>query len=279
MAIPRFAKMAANLDGHPKVRKAGRNAREVFLFVLRKNAELDRSGRVPLDRVEPWFLADQLMMSESEAQNGLDRAVSAGLLMRSQTEISICGWDDEWAKAPLTEAERKAKQRKEQQLTIDVTDMSGHDRDSPESHTSEENRREEIRGEESIGSAANAGGHQPSPSPAPVAPKARRQRKQSGCGLPEGWAPGPRELSKARDLGVDGQREAEHFRDHHKSKGSLFVDWDAAFRTWLGNAQRFAANRGSYATRQSPTETVREMLRELDAREADDVPHAAEVSS
>jgi len=33
--------------------------------------------------------------------------------------------------------------------------------------------------------------------------------------------------------------EIEAFKDYHASKGSLFVDWDRAFYTWLRNAMRF----------------------------------------
>ena len=36
--------------------------------------------------------------------------------------------------------------------------------------------------------------------------------------------------------------QLEAFRDHHIAKASLFVDWEAALRTWLRNAKRFGAN-------------------------------------
>jgi hypothetical protein len=32
------------------------------------------------------------------------------------------------------------------------------------------------------------------------------------------------------------------FRDHHTAKGSRFIDWTAAFRTWIRNRNRFGAN-------------------------------------
>jgi hypothetical protein len=90
---------------------------------------------------------------------------------------------------------------------------------------------------------------------------------------------------KARELGVDANLEADSFRDHHTAKGSTFIDWQAAFRTWLGNAKRFA--RGGGATRESPTETMLGMIADVEARTrasagtADlfaDAPHAAEAS-
>lgn len=36
---------------------------------------------------------------------------------------------------------------------------------------------------------------------------------------------------------VDGVYE--HFRDHHTAKGTIFVDWDAAWRTWCKNDLKF----------------------------------------
>jgi len=42
----------------------------------------------------------------------------------------------------------------------------------------------------------------------------------------------------AHQLGVD-PAEWNAFRDHHQAKGSRFVDWDAAWRTWLRRAPQF----------------------------------------
>jgi uncharacterized phage protein (TIGR02220 family) len=130
----------------------------VFLFVLRRNAALDRSGRVPATYVEPWYLADQLMMSEEEARHGLSRTVTAGLLDVTDGHVSICGWSDEWAKAPLDEAERKRRERERKKAAStnpstsadDVTDSHGRDRtdrDGPDSHALDKRRGEEKRGE------------------------------------------------------------------------------------------------------------------------------------
>jgi uncharacterized phage protein (TIGR02220 family) len=151
--------MSPGLDGHPKIRRSGRNGREVFLFILRRNADLDLNGRVPARYAEHWYLADQLMMSEAEAEEGVSRCVTAGLLTREGNHLSIVGWDDEWAKAPLDEAERKRRQREREKasaqnntnpekesrnVTIDNVTHS----DGPDSHALEESRSEEKRVDE-----------------------------------------------------------------------------------------------------------------------------------
>jgi hypothetical protein len=87
----------------------------------------------------------------------------------------------------------------------------------------------------SLGTTAGSG----TPTPEPPAKRIRVQRTGP---LPAEWAPRSEELALARDLGVDPTRKAASFVDHHGAKGSRFVDWHAAFRTWLRHAVKF--NRG-----------------------------------
>lgn len=152
-----FAKVAANLDRHPKVRRAGRAGREVFLFLLRRNADLELAGVLPAINAEPWYLADELMMPEAEAADGLDRAVAAGLLVLDGDQVVIAGWDDDWGKRPQTDAERqrakRARDKGDDSVTRHgpsrtVTEASRTESDSHECHGSEKIREEEIRGEE-----------------------------------------------------------------------------------------------------------------------------------
>lgn len=77
----------------------------------------------------------------------------------------------------------------------------------------------------------------------PALKPSRASRANRSIAMPAEWAPRSDELELARSLSVDASREAAAFRDHHSAKGSRFVDWNAAFRTWLRNAVKF--NRGS----------------------------------
>lgn len=110
-----WAKLAADLDRNPKIRKGGRLAREVFTFALRVNADLGSTGRVPREYLEGWYVAEQLMMAEAEAEQGLERALKVALLRDEGDEFVIVGWDpDEWGRGgggSMTEAERKRLQR------------------------------------------------------------------------------------------------------------------------------------------------------------------------
>ncbi len=60
--------------------------------------------------------------------------------------------------------------------------------------------------------------------------------------LPDDWVPSDshRERAARDHLNLDGQ--AEKFRNHHLAKGTVMLDWDRAFFTWLGNSVDFARN-------------------------------------
>jgi hypothetical protein len=82
-----------------------------------------------------------------------------------------------------------------------------------------------------------------SPGFAEIKSKGRKvSRAPSACHFPSDWTPAPEAQTKALADGLNCAAEAEAFRDHHTAKGTRFTDWDAAFRTWLRNAVKFASN-------------------------------------
>jgi hypothetical protein len=58
---------------------------------------------------------------------------------------------------------------------------------------------------------------------------------------PDGFAFDERAEALATSYGLNPYKELAAFRDHHSAKGSLFKDWQAAYRTWLRHAVKFAA--------------------------------------
>jgi hypothetical protein len=98
----------------------------------------------------------------------------------------------------------------------------------------------------------------------PCSPPKGEQRKPAKRKhrLPEDWEPKAGHQAKASELGLGLRLEVEKFRDHHMAKGTLMVDWDRAFFTWLRNAVEF--NRGHAPQRRSHTETLIERANRLD---------------
>jgi hypothetical protein len=215
-----WAKMDARLDTSPKIRKAGRNGREVFLFLLRRNRLLaggGADGRVPASNIEPWYLAEQLMMSEADAVTGVGNAVTAGLIAVSSDFVTICGFSEEWGgKAALSPAEKQKAYRDRQRGQValpTVTEACNESNALP--------RREEKRGEENRESGVRA------------------PRRKPSTPMPSGWVPNQTHVDIAAKLGVDMPVEAIKFSDHAAANDKRFVDWDAGFRTWLRNAPTF----------------------------------------
>lgn len=78
--------------------------------------------------------------------------------------------------------------------------------------------------------------------------------------------PDMRAWAASKGVTVDLDEETELFLDRHRSKGSVFKDWTAAWRTWMRNSVKFASERGipqpvssaadEYVPPQAPREVV-----------------------
>jgi hypothetical protein len=73
-----------------------------------------------------------------------------------------------------------------------------------------------------------------------IEPRERKAKKRK-MALPSDWLPNEGHHSQAKRDGLNVELECDQFRDHHTAKGSVMLDWDAAFRTWLRNAKKFQA--------------------------------------
>jgi uncharacterized protein YdaU (DUF1376 family) len=108
-----------------------------------------------------------------------------------------------------------------------------------------------LKDKEKTPSNAEAMPKQPEPEPEldiktePIG--SAKKRRKPEIEIPEDWVPNDRNISDATDRGfsrAEIDHEADRFRNHHLSKQSRFRDWDAAWRTWLGNARKFESNNG-----------------------------------
>jgi uncharacterized protein YdaU (DUF1376 family) len=107
-----------------------------------------------------------------------------------------------------------------------------------------------LKSLEDTPSKAKAMPYQPEPEPEPepdirekeaIASTKKQPRKLK---LPEGWVPNDRNIQDAIERQFSEKEihdEASKFRDYHHAKGTTFADWNAGWRTWLGNARKFGA--------------------------------------
>ena len=81
----------------------------------------------------------------------------------------------------------------------------------------------------------------PSPTPVPTPTKVNpKSRARNACAFPSEFTLTPPLLAFALEQGVKNpEREFEMFKDHHLAKGTLFKDWNAAWRTWSRRVRGF----------------------------------------
>ena len=80
---------------------------------------------------------------------------------------------------------------------------------------------------------------------------AENQRRSK---LPKDFRPNDAGLKAAEDAGFDVGVELSKFIDHHAATGSLFLDWQAAWRTWIRKATEFRAAKGGRPTPNAGTD-------------------------
>lgn len=88
---------------------------------------------------------------------------------------------------------------------------------------------------------------------APPKSKAKREpRRKPRSALPADWKPDADHLERARGLGLNCRTEFEKFKHHALAGGRLMANWNAAFTTWLLNAQAFARPSGGVRAAAAP---------------------------
>jgi len=72
------------------------------------------------------------------------------------------------------------------------------------------------------------------------APVEKSDRRKPRHVLPDDWRPTPEHLERARSLGLNCRVEFDKFKNHAIAGARVMANWNAAFTTWLLNAQSFA---------------------------------------
>lgn len=83
-------------------------------------------------------------------------------------------------------------------------------------------------------------------------------RKKQKTSWPEGFSPTAKLQNYACSHGVLAHEVItmwEHFENHHKAKGSRFLDWERAWYTWVQNSRRLGAPNGQRETSETNRRT------------------------
>jgi hypothetical protein len=115
-------------------------------------------------------------------------------------------------------------------------------RGAPVDKTAEKRRAyDRERKRKSTGNPPESTGNPKAPS-IPLEKEEKKEKKERGSQISEGWKPDDvRWEAACRVFGKDGALcELEKFTAHHKSKGTVFKNWNAGWDKWVLNAKQWA---------------------------------------
>jgi hypothetical protein len=97
----------------------------------------------------------------------------------------------------------------------------------------------------------------------PVSNKKARAQSLSSDWQPQPFIDGQCKQVVASWSSTDLAAQVEHFTSHHQAKGSTFVDWQAAWRTWVLNSRKWATTRTP-----APSNDAGSLVKQILARQA-----------
>lgn len=214
--------MIAEASWKGRVRRVG--AAEITL----RRGQLAASSR---------FLAKAWMWSEPRVRRYFDMLENRRMIERvtdaGVTVITICNYEKYQGDGSVCDAPTDAPPTHHRRTT-DANEKKG------------ERRGKEREEEHSADAECGRNPIRPPKRSAEVDPDEPPPKRRRSVPIPEAWTPSDRNIADADQRGFSQQEidhEADRFRDYHLAKGSTFKDWDAAWRTWLGNAARFSGGR------------------------------------
>lgn len=224
-------KVDDNFHSHPKARRAGLEA--IGLWSLAGSHAMDyfTEGFVP-----QWFVS-----SWPNGKRIAERLVAAGLWEVGEKDGEQ-GWlFHDWHERQPSKEQYEAKKEATQKRVANwragrnaAGDTPGNAPGNAVTHGVTEDVTNTVRTGSGTGSTSSL----------VSAPQVKKtSRKRAAKDIPDDWKPNEAHLELAKDLGVSTRGLADEFREHHAAKGSRFVDWDQAFRTWIRNAAKFQASR------------------------------------
>lgn len=157
-----------------------------------------------------------------------DALMSAEYMSRDGLTVTVIGWAEKnstliaaWGNGHKGGRPKKNPEATQTEPTENPEKTQGKPTGNPQV-TQAKPIREEKRREED----------EPPLSPLEGGKPAKRKSR-----VPVDFEPNDTAIDKAKQLGVDVGTELPKFIDYHTAKGSVMADWQAAFRTWLGNAR------------------------------------------
>lgn len=87
------------------------------------------------------------------------------------------------------------------------------------------------------------------------APASSRKRRGTTAPAEFEITPELKEWATKHGYDLDLDHETQQFLDHHRAKGSVFTEWQSAWRTWMRNSDKWAKERKAKAPQQRQSQS------------------------
>jgi hypothetical protein len=221
-----WCRLSANYYRDPAVVRAGELAEVLFLRMLAYCAENETRGRVPKAALP--------LLTPTKTKPRTAALMKEGLLLDHGDELLVRSWEriqeahDSEAERRRKDRERKAAARLAAKQADDDTTVGGMSADIPPDepqNVQAKSARIEVEVEE--------------------------EQKTSSSGTRKRATPPPETFPITAEMAEWGREhcpsvadpvaETQQFLDYHRGKGSSQKDWLATWRTWMRNAEKYAA--------------------------------------
>lgn len=202
------------------VLRAGEAAEVLFLRCIAYSGAKESRGRID-KAVLP-------MLTPSKTQTRVDALLREELLVDEGSTVFIRSWAH-WQEALDVEADRRRKDRDRKRDERAAVRAASEDvsKDSPGTVQAVSSRKE-VEVEVEVDTPT-------------VSARKRATAAPDLFPITEQMADWGRQHCP---LVLNPEAETRQFLDHHRAKGAAFKDWSAAWRTWMGNAQKYAERDG-----------------------------------
>jgi hypothetical protein len=229
-----YAPLSAHAYKDDALAEAGESAELLYYRALSFAADVLRDGLVTDSQ-----LIRLVGHGMRDAKKRADRLCAVGLWVREEKGYRIRSWL-KWNRSvsEINHLKEKDAGRKAGTGAVPIG------QDAMSDSESERNPNGIHAESERSGSGVVNGFHTPTPDTTPESDTESATtgsaRKRAARRLPDGWQPNDRHRAFASEHGIDLPHEAGQFRNHAKANDRRQVDWDAAFRTWLGNTTKWS---------------------------------------
>ena len=168
------------------------------------------------------------------------RLISVGLWCETDDGYQFNDWDVYQPTKEQVEADRKASRERQARYRESKRNAVSNAVTEPVSNA-----------------VSNAAPTRPDPTVVPNGTTKRGAKRATQ--MPADWHPKDEHLEIAREYGLDPAFELRAFKDRNEAKGGTYINWDAAFRTWLNQAKTFRGT-GSQPAYAAPSPAPRKHL-------------------